>query len=107
MTIKYSKITSPHIKSVISQTQWDEKHKIDALIKLEHFIRNGVKNWTSSILFHALKTTYSDDFLILLKEYSLEEFNIYVQATDNEKHISNDNKIEKIKKDWLKAGGKL
>lgn len=107
MKIKYSKIISPHIKDVIAKTQWNEKHKVDSLIQLDHFIRNGVKNWIGSLLFHNLKIAYPNDFLILLKEYSTEEFNQHLTSIDKKKSLVTDSDIEKTKKDWIKAGGKI
>lgn len=109
----YTQIKSSYIKSLISQTSWENHSIIDDLIKLEEYIKNWWANtYIGNLHFASIKYNHHDHYLNLLKEIDIEKYNQVMIDLDREKknteetEANNSNEINEIKKDWITAGGK-
>lgn len=111
--MKYSQVASPYLKSMISQTSWDNHVLIDDLIKLEEYLRKGwPSTYIGSLHYASLKYNHHNHYLNLLKEIDIEKYNQVMIDMEREKKISEENSVkiskesEENRNDWVIAGGK-
>lgn len=106
--MKYTEVKSTLIKSKIQGANWSEKEEIDQLIKLEKYILNPPHGWAANLHLHHLKSTFSSEYLELLKELSPDKYAKEVTLLNDAKLIAVEIEQinQKIKENWLKAGGK-
>ena len=110
--MKYSEIQSEYIKKKIQETSWSEHEKIDELICLYKYIRQPPVQYNSGWHFGYLKSHYAEEYLELLREFSLEAYQIEIAKLEEIKlkiskqaQIAEDKEI-KLKHEWIKSGGK-
>lgn len=82
------------------------------LIQLYKFIHKPPVGWVANMAFAMLQNKYQNEYLELLKEYSVERYEqerLRIKNRKEELKIFNEElrrKEEKLKQNWLNAGGK-
>jgi len=110
---EYTTIESLYIKNRIKGLSWEKHSYIDNLIRLYNFIKLPPTHWLADMQFAALKSQYIEEYLDLLKEYSLELYARELRRRkefleEREKCLQEMKKDEYLsKEDWLRAGGIL
>lgn len=107
----YTQIKSSYIKSLISQTSWENHSIIDDLIKLEEYIKKWWPNtYIGNLHFASLKYNHHDHYLNLLKEIDIEKYNQIMLDLGSDKEKESNANLSKEKNenmnDWIIAGGK-
>jgi len=109
---EYTSIESLYIKNKIKELSWDKHSYIDNLIRLYKFIKSPPSQWLADMQYAALKSQYKEEYLNLLKEFSLELYEVELQRRktffeERERYLLEMKKDEHLsKEDWLRAGGK-
>jgi hypothetical protein len=111
--MNYTEVTSAFIIGLIRESSWQQHEKIDDLIHLQKFIVHPPKSFNSGWAFSHLKSTYPDEFLKLLEEYSplaLEQELTERQNVRKELEILQSQReleLEESKGLWVAAGGRM
>ncbi len=109
---KYTNVDSSFLKHLIGKTSWKNRDYIDELIMLNEYIINHPTQWASSVHYRMLKEKYQNEYLELLKENSIEKYEKELRRIEEEKEEDerreqkHQNKIQRLKEDWIQAGGK-
>jgi hypothetical protein len=110
--MEYSEIKSAYIKNLLQETSWQDHKKVDDLIKLHNYIINHPKSFIPGMHYTHLMQQYDNEFLVLLKEYSEQAYDIEIKKRNafRDRLIIEEKKEEEIivnqRNEWIKAGGK-
>jgi hypothetical protein len=108
---RYTNITSPYIKKRLSATPWSKREYIDDLIYLHRFIQNPPRQVVAGWGFSMLRQKYPSDYLELLKEESIEQYEEEIERlnADGEKMSKYESEEQReqdaLRSDWIEAGG--
>jgi hypothetical protein len=111
--MNYTEVTSAFIIGLIRESSWQQHEKIDDLIHLQKFIVHPPKSFNSGWAFSHLKSTYPDEFLKLLEEYSPKALELELSEREQirlnlEKlQTERQSELSEMQKQWLLAGGRL
>lgn len=111
--MNYTEVTSAFIRSLIKESSWQNRQKVDDLIRLHRFILHPPKSFSGGWAFSHLKSTYPLEFLKLLEEYSPEALELELSEREQirlklEKlQTERESELIEMQKQWLMAGGRL
>ena len=111
---KYTDARTEFVKRHIRALSYEKYHRaIDDLLTIEEFIINGVQSYWEAVHFSKLKSKYPNHYRGILRELDPEKFKeeeLEHILDEADWHITK-RKIsalrDKMKRNWLKAGGKL
>jgi hypothetical protein len=108
---KYVEIESPKILERLVHTKFEDREKIDDLIKLERYVRDGAQGMAGNMQFRLLRSKYPEEFLAFLQSESPERYQAELQRQaeqklqDQQAAVKRAKEIEEQRQDWHAAGG--
>jgi hypothetical protein len=108
---KYTSVTSPYIRKEMAETDWEDRNRIDDLIKLQRYITQPPRGYAAGMSFTWAKDRRKREYLELLREHSEEEYEKELARRRDEKRrraecIKQEVREERAShRDWIRAGG--
>lgn len=112
---KYTQIKSEFIKKKLSETPWENRKYIEDLMFLERAILNNFENLgvIGSMSLANLRRKNEKEFLEICNELDPKGYKDIRKQEQKEKNKNEKQKnkekkeLEKIKENWIKAGGRI
>lgn len=113
---KYSAVKTKYVEQKISETTWEDSGYIDDLIRLEHFILEGPHSFSEGMFYGKLRSDYPKEWEAIYRELDPKQLDSLLASEakdrelekrlDKEEDLLDQRRLEFLKLDWKKAGGK-